>query len=120
LRAKIGVEGREGKGAEKPLSARSGEREGPAARRREGEVWRSLVTTHARVGRHLTRGPSLRAAPHPLPQGGGEGERRDTVSSCTVRALAVCSRKPLPPAGDNAARYANSNFCTRQFSNSAT
>jgi hypothetical protein len=37
-----------------------------------------------------------------------------------VRALAVCSRKPLPLAGDNAARYANSNFCTRQFSNSAT
>ncbi len=43
-----------------PLSARSGEREGPAAQRREGEV--SLRGTNSPcIDAHLTRAPSLRS-----------------------------------------------------------
>ena len=64
-----------------PLSARSGEREGPVAPRREGEVFiRCTISLVSRT--HLTR--SLRS--HPLPPQEQERAERVLLGVETMRA----------------------------------
>jgi hypothetical protein len=91
----------------KPLSARSGEREGPIVQRWEGEV--SLRgTSLSVVAAHLTF-PRLRRGPLPLPP---EGRRGAWCTLLFLLALAACApvsdyRPTVDLAGIDSARFEN-------------
>jgi len=89
----------------KPLSARSGEREGPIAQRWEGEVFFRGVRLSA-FAAHLTF-PHLRRGPLPLPPKGRRGAWRTLLLTFALAACAPASdyRPAVDLAGIDAARF---------------